>query len=428
MRILTVVFNLDKGGTQRAAQNFAEAYRDLGHDSRVLATHRGGVREDELRQRGVPVWHGVESGTLAVIGAWKPEVIHVHSHGLEKGHLDALLQACPDSRVVETNVFSLPSPWVRSLHVSFQLSTWCDWLYHLRGHFSWPSAIVPYPVRVESFNRASPEAIASFRARHGVASDDILLGRVGQAYDRKWSTLLIDAFEKLWQREARLKLLVVNPPTTIVARCQESPCRDAVIIIDQIIGDEAMSVAYSAMDVFVHVADQGESFGLVLTEAMLCQTPVVTFSTPWEDNSQVEVVGHEVGGLVATTGKGFHDAIDRLMRDAVLRERLGDQGRRRVLDRYESHRVAQGALESAFAETPAVPDAASAGRGILEIYRSAIDRPSWLTCACISHLRRLQLSRYTTGYEPLTRFVVKCARALRRKASSVFTPAGRCGS
>lgn len=425
MRILTVVFNLEKGGTQRAAQNFAEAYRDMGHDSRVLATHRGGVREDELRQRNVSVWHGVESSTVAEIAAWRPEVVHVHSHGLEKGHLDALFHACPDARLVETNVFSLPSPWVRSLHVSFQLSMWCDWLYHLRGNFSWPSAIVPNPVRSAGFRRATPEAIAAFRECHGVRGDEIVLGRVGQAYDRKWSPLLIEAFENVRRRSPRTKLIVVNPPRSIVERCHRSQFSESIVVIDHLVGDEAMSIAYSAMDIFVHVADQGESFGLVLTEAMLCETPVVTLSTPWEDNSQAEVVGNDVGGLVATTRKGFGEAIDVLVRDDDLRARLGTQGRQKVLAEYESHRVAAMALNHAFMAPPPIPDPATARQGVLHIYRNAIDSPSWLTCACLGHFQRLQLTRYTTGYQPWASLFTRCATTLWSRAASMLASGRR---
>ena len=35
-KILTVVIDLEKGGAQRAAQNFAMGYKYLGYDSRVL--------------------------------------------------------------------------------------------------------------------------------------------------------------------------------------------------------------------------------------------------------------------------------------------------------------------------------------------------------------------------------------------------------
>ena len=44
--------------------------------------------------------------------------------------------------------------------------------------------------------------------------------------------------------------------------------------------DKELSNCYSAIDIFVHAANQGESFGMVLAEAQLCQTPIITLSTP----------------------------------------------------------------------------------------------------------------------------------------------------
>jgi hypothetical protein len=55
MRILTVVYNLEKGGTQRAAQNFCEGYKELGHDSKIVAAYNSGIRETELQEKGIEV-------------------------------------------------------------------------------------------------------------------------------------------------------------------------------------------------------------------------------------------------------------------------------------------------------------------------------------------------------------------------------------
>lgn len=56
MKILTVVYSLGKGGTERAAQNFAFGYSDIGysdigHDSRFLYTRIDGVRREYLEKK-----------------------------------------------------------------------------------------------------------------------------------------------------------------------------------------------------------------------------------------------------------------------------------------------------------------------------------------------------------------------------------------
>jgi glycosyltransferase involved in cell wall biosynthesis len=412
MRILTVVFNLEKGGTQRAAQNFAEAYLGEGHDSRVLTTQPGGVREVELRDRGVPLWTSWDERTAADIAAWSPHVVHLHSHGLQPDDVRQVVASAPKATVIETNVFSRPSPWVADVDVSFQLSPWCAWLYVTRGGPPARTAIVPNPIRTEGFRRTSAEAISRFRTEYGIGEGDLLLGRIGQAYHRKWSPLLIDAFEHVRRKGIRAKLMVVNAPNSILDRARHSAWAADVVAIDQIIGDDAMSVAYSAMDIFVHAADQGESFGIVLTEAMLCETPCVTFSTPWEDNSQPGVVGHMRGGLVATTRGGFYSALERLCRDPAMRRKLGGAGRKKVLEDYESTAVAREALRLAAAGCVA---AAPTRADVLASYRDAADTPSWLTCTALGRWPRLQATRYTTGYEPWSRFGERCIQVAGRR-------------
>ena len=80
MKILTIVYNLEKGGTQRAAQNFCEGYRELGHDSRILAAYGSGVRADELQQKKIKVWVGLDEDVLNDIVQWCPDLVHIHSH------------------------------------------------------------------------------------------------------------------------------------------------------------------------------------------------------------------------------------------------------------------------------------------------------------------------------------------------------------
>lgn len=419
MRILTVVGELTKGGTERAAQNFAEAYQALGHDSRVLATRIGGVRQAELVGRGVCVWIGMHPETVAAVRDWQPDIVHVHSHGPQPADMEAILASCPSAAVIETNVFSRPSPWIDAVDVSFQLSTWCRWLYAQRAGAAASSANVPYAVKVGGFRRAEESDIARFRSEHGIAAREIVIGRVGQSHESKWSPLLVDALERLCDLGIPARLVVVNAPPGIVARCEASPRAAAVVAIDQVIGDESLCTVYSAMDIFAHVADGGESFGLVLAESMLCETPVVTLSTPWNDNSQGEVVGHEVGGIVATTPSGFLDAVVTLARNPVRRRQLGQQGRERVLTRYDSVALGRVAIDHALCthgrESDSVPDR----RTILSVYRDACDRPSWLTNLAIGRFTRLELTRYTTGYEPWTRFAARLVEFMGRRCGLV---------
>lgn len=421
MRILSVLRDLDKGGTQRVAQNFAEAYQTLGHDSRVLATQAGGVRHDELASRGIHVWLRTGPETMAAIREWQPDLVHLHSHGPTASEVRVILDCCRQATVIETNVFSRRSPWVDAVHVSFQLSEWCRWRYAQRAGPMARSAVLPNAVNVGGFRRSLPESISRFRAEHGVAPGDFLIGRIGQANDSKWSPMLVDTFEQVRDGGIPAKLVVVNAPPSILDRCRASRHAAATIVMDQVIGDEALSTVYSAIDLFVHVADGGESFGLVLAESMLCETPAVTLATPWNDNSQGEVVGQGVGGFVATTPGGFRRAVEVLAREPDLRSKLGRQGRQRVLERFDALALARQALD--YATTPARRESPPPDRrAILSLYRDAFDKPSRLTCLAIGRFPRLEITRYTTGYQPWSRLLARCATFVGRSCGVLKRP------
>jgi hypothetical protein len=114
-----------------------------------------------------------------------------------------------------------------------------------------------------------------------------------------------------------------------------------IIEIPFIYGDENLRVCYTAMNTFLHASSIGESFGLVLAEAMLCGCPVITLSTPAKDNSQLEVVGHERGGLVVTDKQSMVDAMLRLYEHESERKQLARQGSGWVKAHYDVNKVMQ---------------------------------------------------------------------------------------
>jgi glycosyltransferase involved in cell wall biosynthesis len=80
-----------------------------------------------------------------------------------------------------------------------------------------------------------------------------------------------------------------------------------------------------------------EQFGRILVEAMACGVPVVG-----SDSGEIpRVIGD--AGLVTPEGdvEALREALLLLYGDPELRQRLGDAGRRRVLERYTNDRVAQ---------------------------------------------------------------------------------------
>ena len=64
--------------------------------------------------------------------------------------------------------------------------------------------------------------------------------------------------------------------------------------------DAELAAFYGSLDALAHANDTGESFGLVIAEAMACGLPVVTHPCPGErDNAQLDLVQDGVTGFVA---------------------------------------------------------------------------------------------------------------------------------
>jgi len=346
MKILTVVCNLDKGGTQRAAQNFCEGYLDIGHDSRIIAMYKGGLRVNELEERNMKAWVGFDEKTIKEIEFWSPNIVHIHSHEMRLNDIKKLRQKLNDSIFIETNVFSIPSTYEAILDYSYQLSCWCHYLYCARGGDKKKALVIPYPVNNRRFKKSSDDDIEKFKSIHSIPRDAFLFGRIGQHFYGKWSHYLIDLFSKFKDNvDKNCFLIAVNPPCEIVNYINKNKICN-VVVIDKLVGDKALQDCYSSINVFLHIANQGESFGMVLAESLLCETPVITLSTPWGDNTQCEVIGRNVGGLCAKGKKDFYLNMIELYYNEDKRIFLGKNGREYIKNKYDYLTVAESSIKA----------------------------------------------------------------------------------
>jgi glycosyltransferase involved in cell wall biosynthesis len=365
VRVLTVVEDLGPGGTQRNAQNFAAAYRERGHDSAVLTLRGGGPRERDLGEAGVAVFLGSEDG-LSQASRWRPDLLHIHRPGFAWPETDAVVRVLKErSRhrlgVIETNVFARadPSPGGQSYDVHGQLTRWCLWKWQRWSRRIRPEplgVVLPYMADERAFFPAPAPERPAFRREHGIPEGAVVFGRVGSPLMGKWSPVVFDAFAALAAEREDVWLAVAGLPPELRARvgALPAPVRARVVELPFMIGDAALRRCYSALDVFLHAAHIGESFGMVLCEALLCGLPVITLSRPSKDNSQVEVVGHERGGLVVNGRASMVEAMRRLADDAVLRARYAAQGAQWVREQYGREPVGAllEALALAVAEAP----------------------------------------------------------------------------
>lgn len=388
LRIMTVVTDFGIGGTQRVAQSATLALKARGHETAVFAHRGGGPRRRGFEQGGVAVF-GVEDfpdldTAIQAASAWRPDVIHIHRAGCPNSLENRIMSSLkrPGSVIVETNVFArfdhLEANGLIDAHCL--LSGWC--LYKWRR---WAGSrartkrhyVVPNPVEVGRFYPLPADERVRVRSELGVPEGRFLFGRVGQPLESKWSLVIFDSLQKVLERGRDAGLLLVGAPPSHTAFAKTLPkdVQSRIIMRPTTADDDSLRATFGVMDGFLHASQIGESFGMVLCEAMQCGVPVVTLSTPLKDNSQLEVVGHGAGGLVSLDKRSLPEAMLMLMDDNALRQRVADDGPRWVEQRFSASLVGE-MLEAAFKETLASsPFSPAPDSKIKELLKLGVGRP-----------------------------------------------------
>jgi glycosyltransferase involved in cell wall biosynthesis len=358
MRILTVCSGLELGGTERAAQNFTLGYHRAGHQSAFLNWGMHGPRQEILENHDIPVFTaaGNLNHALAEADGFNPDIIHIHRRGWKDDRETYILKRLrrPERRILEQNVFGSIdySPASDLIDVHMQLSKWCIWRWRRylgKKNIETAGVIIPYPIVPTDFEPASKQEIETFFSRHSIDMNAYICGRVGQPFPGKWHPKTLIAFAELARLEPKAVLLLIGMPRSYqkIINSFPSDIQKRILQFPLTNSDDELKTFYSSLDCFIHATTQGESFGFVLTEAMLCGCPVVTVNQPHKDNSQVEVVGHMKGGIVAGSMKKLSEAVVMLWSDQELRQKIQKNVRASVIDRYDLTKVVATALHVA---------------------------------------------------------------------------------
>jgi glycosyltransferase involved in cell wall biosynthesis len=184
--------------------------------------------------------------------------------------------------------------------------------------------VAPQAVEPELFRREIPDSeVQVFRSRHGLPPDLPLVMYVGRLVPEKGVEVIAEA----WPRVRSAAILVVVGDGPLSDRVGSLPRARLLGVLER----EALPVAYraAAMALLPSIPTPRftEPWGLVCNEAMHQGRPMVATTT----------VGAVAGGLVrdgqngVVIGPGDPDAlaraIDRLLADHALRERLGEAAR-----------------------------------------------------------------------------------------------------
>ncbi len=325
------------GGVVAHVRDLAEALIDLGHEVSVMSP----VDDEDAEipgyvtraGRAVPVpYNGSVSRLLfgpvsaGRVRRWLRErdfdVLHVHSPETfslslltvmnARGPIVATFHAAqPRSRILALLQAPLQAQMMEKVQGRIAVSL--DARRTIVEHLGGDAVIIPNGVHVRQFRGARPLP--------GWPGDGGALGFVGRIDERrKGLAVLLDAFTLLAATRPGLRLLVAGPGDEQEMRAfLPDPLQQRVVFLGQVSEADKARV-YRSVDAFVAPNTFGESFGIILLEAMAAGTPLVASDL----DAFRRVVEDGRAGELAAVG----DRVDLARACARV---LDDAGRRRAL-------------------------------------------------------------------------------------------------
>ncbi|GLX01934.1 glycosyltransferase family 4 protein [Microtetraspora sp. NBRC 16547] len=344
------------GGVQAHVRDLAEALIADGHYVSVIAP----AGEDApLEQyvvsagRAVPVPYNGSVARLAFgflsagrVRKWIREgrfdVLHVHEPAVPSLGLIACwvargpIVATFHASYERSRAMSVAAPMLQSAleKITGRIAVSDAARKTLVEHLGGDAVLIPNGVTVARYTDAEP--LPGWGPDGGVVG---FLGRMDEP--RKGLPVLLSAFEILAEDRPGLRLLIAGPgdAADVLERVPKR-FHDRVRLLGMV--SEADKVrAYHSVDVFCAPNLGGESFGIVLTEAMSAGAPILASDIP----AFRRVLGDGQAGALFETGnpEALAEEAARLLDDPALRAKLSDEARHAVR-KYDWSTVARDVL------------------------------------------------------------------------------------
>jgi len=331
----------DPGGVQVHVRELSERLRARGHDVIVVTPARRPVADPYIVRVGHPVDVPYNASNApidprpwsrrrlrAVLHAFGPDLVHAHQPTAPSTGMWATLEARAPvvgtfhSGAGRARLYDLAAPLLRRvarrLAVRIVVSRRAESFERARigGTFE----IVPNGVDVGRFASARPADLPDGRR----------LLFVGRLDARKGFSVAVRAFEMLAGSPGGgdLRLIVAGDgPERDAVDVLPQELRSRVTLLGTVPNSDLPAVA-AACELYLGPATGGESFGVVLIEAMAAGLPVVASDTAGYD----EVVRDRVDGLLVPPSDpgALAVAAGRVLGDPALASRLSAAGRDRA--------------------------------------------------------------------------------------------------
>lgn len=407
VRVVIITHAPSRGGTERSAITLAAGLKQIGCEVMVLFTLNDQgplnqyIHNHQIKTRLISAASLEADGEM--IKKWKPSLINFQILRQDFDFLPYFRGLFPNLPFIETNIFSDVKIYSHYFNLSLQLSLWCklNYLAKFAGVQKPPAETLPYPIEGKEMFKASKSEIAEFRKKYEIPEASWYGGRVGQPSEEKWNTGLIEDLKKILIDESDGQIIFIGAPPSHHRAVEGLPIslRKRFHFLPLIDDRNELRAFYSSLSVFLHYSTIGESFGLVLTEAMLCECPVITRFTPLSDNTQIEILEHKKRGWVIETGADLGPTIRSIIRNKKKTSQVTSQGKSYVLKMFSPIRVAGLFLKNSLKFVPSKNNLSLNERIKLEKLSLSTSRRSLLIWLAMRHLLHcIKQEKYSVNY------------------------------
>jgi glycosyltransferase involved in cell wall biosynthesis len=385
MNLAVFINALGLGGTEKAACLWAALLKQQLPDWNIqVLSLQDGPRRADLERSGIPLVvcpTNLKSDKSDFLASHlqSADVIHAHCPGTpHQGDIlgQALTTLGRSIPVVQTNIFGRLDNPAENAWTDFRLFiSWTSCVQAARRarrklnlDFFRRQSVAVYPVldpfgimtddRLQMTNREGwmteqksdllARAVA-FREQLAIPKDAVVFGRFSRPEPNKWSPIVLDAFLAAHRDNPNIRLLLREPPPAVAEGLisshlaawlhlpnQEPGTKNQelklpIILLKATANAEELMTSQLACDAILHTSSFGESFGYGIAEPMALGKPVITNSTPWRDQAQIELVQHGTCGLIASTVPSMKEVIIRMAQSSEWRTMCGAKARRHIL-------------------------------------------------------------------------------------------------
>lgn len=343
VRVLHAANHLGLGGTEKVMQLLV-ANLDKSRFMPAVYSRNDGPRAKQIRDMGINTFIG--SDLLDVLQKFQPHIVHIHRAGWPEPELLTPIKRARTPIVIETNVFGRhdPSPSASIIDTTLFVSRFCF------DRFAATNDIPTSRPRYDYLYNPVDTDFFGHNARDDRDFSIPAAGRISRADPGKWSGLALEFLPYVVRDIPDFRYHIIGCIPKARNYIEDNGLADNVVLYNPVETDAEICTFLDQVSVLAHANDTGESFGLVIAEAMACGLPVITHpSEGLKDNAQLELVDDGVTGLVASNAEEYANALKYLFSHLQEARRMGLAGKEKARRLYRMQTVTRQ-LETLYLE------------------------------------------------------------------------------